>query len=153
MPEEHRLFPKFDAQFRSLRGFDFQAPVILNVANVKMLPITNTNSQLGSGNVANVKMLPITNTNSQLGSGNVANVEILPIAKSNSQLGSGNIGTGNIGNTGNIFLHHLLNVANHLRHPPSHSTLRRTRGYGGQDVEVLPVPIPIVNERRIDYGT
>ncbi|MBO6166779.1 MAG: carbamoyl-phosphate synthase large subunit [Kiritimatiellae bacterium] len=33
---------------------------------------------------------------------NVANVEMLPMAKSNSQLGIGNIGTGNIGNTGNI---------------------------------------------------
>ena len=33
---------------------------------------------------------------------NVANVEMLPMAKSNFQLGIGNIGTGNIGNTGNI---------------------------------------------------
>ena len=34
--------------------------------------------------------------------GNVANVEMLPIANSNCQLKTGNIGTGNIGNTGNI---------------------------------------------------
>ena len=33
---------------------------------------------------------------------NVANVEMLPIANVNSQLDTGNIGTGNIGNTGNI---------------------------------------------------
>ena len=31
-----------------------------------------------------------------------------------------------------------MNVANHLR-----------QGYGGQDVEVLPIPIPIANERKI----
>jgi hypothetical protein len=44
-----------------------------------------------------------------------------------------------------VFIHThrnlISNVAIHLRHPPSHSTLRRTRGYGGQDVKVLPIPI------------
>jgi hypothetical protein len=39
------------------------------------------------------------------------------------------------------------NFANHLRHPPT-QRLRRTRGYGGQDVKVLPVPTPILNERK-----
>ena len=34
--------------------------------------------------------------------GNVANVEVLSTANANSQLETGNIGTGNIGNTGNI---------------------------------------------------
>jgi len=33
---------------------------------------------------------------------NVANVKMLPITITNSQLVNGNIGTGNIGNTGNI---------------------------------------------------
>jgi hypothetical protein len=42
----------------------------------------------------------------------------------------------------------VKNVANHPRHPPT-QRLRRTRGYGGQDVEVLSMTmLPIANERK-----